>query len=87
MQTFNSVKIILKQRNGIVLNICEVENENFIEQEVNHDVTNENNDLVNEDNNVINQNSDVTDIERVDILRTSSNLNQRESPLKIVTVT
>ena len=77
----------MKQRNGIVLNICEVENENFIEQEVNNDVTNESNDLVNEDNDVINQNSDVTDIARADILRTSSNLNQRESPLKIVTVT
>jgi len=86
-QTFNSVKIILKQRNGIVLNICEVENENFIGQEVNNDVTNENNDLVNEDNDVINQIRDVTDVERADILRTSSNLNQRESPLKIVTIT
>ena len=72
------MKIILKQKNGVVLDICEIEDESYDEQEVNCDGTNQHDDVVNEE-------SDVTDTERGDILATNGN--QRDSPLKIVTIT
>ena len=50
------MKIILKQKNGVVLDICEVEDESYDEEEVNCDVTNQHDDVVNEE-------SDVTDAE------------------------